>query len=136
MQLTLISNPDASQAPAYQIARVIYAQTNARSLTLVEAFASMIANISRASGLDVLKIVSDKTIFDSLDEASVRHELLSVPANDHGFQMCLRTVSRMLAGGLPDCCFGATKFHYSDSIPDWATCRGYIADIDDVLFYL
>ena len=136
MQLTLISNPDASQAPVYQVARVIYAQTNARSLPAVEAMASMISNLARISGQEVMQIISNENIFDSLRSDSPRHELLSVPANNSGFQMCLRTSNRMLMGGLPDKCFGATRFHYSDCIPDWATARGYIADIDGLLFYI
>lgn len=136
MQLTLINNPDVSMAPVYKIARVVYAQTGARSLPAVEAFTSMIANISHASGLDVFQIISDKNIFDALDSNSPRHELLSVPANNRGLMMCVRTVRRMLSGGLTDSCFGATKFHYADHIPEWATARGYIADIDGILFYL
>ena len=136
MQLTLIKNPDATISPVYKIARIIYAQTHGSSLTAVEAFASMIANISRASGLSVLDIISDKNIFDANDVNSANHEYLSVPANNRAFQMCLRTAQRMLSGVLPDTCYGATRFHYADTIPSWATSRGYIADIDGILFYL
>ena len=50
--------------------------------------------------------------------------------------MCLRVVQKMMHGNLSDCVFGATKFHHSDIIPQWAIARGYIAEFDDVLFYL
>jgi hypothetical protein len=42
----------------------------------------------------------------------------------------------MINGNLPDSVFGATKFHHTDVLPDWAVARGYIAEFDNVLFYL
>lgn len=136
MQLTLIKNTDTSATLTYRIARIVYAHTCAKSLPLVEAFSSMIQNMSNKSGVDILEIISDKNIFDALDSRSPRNSYMNVSADNRGFQMCVRTVRRMLMGGLPDCCNGATQFHYCDVIPDWAVARGYIADIDGVLFYL
>lgn len=136
MQLTLINNPDTSLGLAYKIARVAYAQSGGRSLAGVEAIISMIKNISEKSGLDIEYIITDKNIFDALSENSPRHEMLGVCPNNRAFQMCLRVARRMLRGGLGDRCFGATRFHYTNQMPDWARARGYIADIDDILFYL
>ena len=135
MYMTLIKNTDMSASLAYRVARVVYAQTGARTLLGVEALTSMIKNISEKNGVRIEDIIQNPDIFDALDSASPRHELLSEPANSRGFQMCVRTAARMLSGGLTDICFGATRFHYSDTIPDWATSRGYIADIDGMLFY-
>ncbi len=137
MQMTLINNPDTSGrlALAGKIARVVYAQTGAASLPLVEAFTSMIKNISDASGVEVMNIVQDPNIFPALQKTNIYHERLFVPSVSRGFQMCLRTATRMLAGLLPDCCYGATRYHYADTIPDWAMSRGYIADIGGILFY-
>jgi len=137
MQMTLITNPDTSGrlALASKIARVVYAQTGAVSLSLVEAFTSMIKNISDQSSVDIQNIISDSNLFPALEETNIYHERLFVPSVSRGFQMCLRTANRMLAGLLPDKCYGATKYHYADTIPDWALSRGYIADIDGILFY-
>ena len=135
MQMTLIKNTDTSASLAYKIARVVYAQTGATSLHLVEAMTSMIHNISNVSGMGYLEIVQNSKIFDVLSDASPNHNRLQSPASGRGFQMCVRTAQRMLAGNLPDVCFGATRFHNDDVIPEWATARGYIADIDGVLFY-
>ena len=44
MQLTLIKNPDETKGLAYKIARVVYAETQAASLRVVEALTSMIQN--------------------------------------------------------------------------------------------
>ena len=140
MQMTLIKNPDSNlssnMAMAYKIARVVYAQTGATSLHLVCAFTSMIKNISDASGVSISNLLCDKNIFPVLDKSDSNHARLQVPANSRAFQMCVRTAQRMLNGLLPDSCYGATKFHFADTIPLWATCRGYIADIDGVLFYV
>ena len=136
MNLRLIKNPDETKKLSYQIARVVYAETSASSLTAVEALVSMINNASRASGRSFAQIISDTDMFESLNETSVRHEMLSVPPLSRGFQMCLRVVGRMLMGGLPDMCRGATRFHHGDVNPDWARSRGYILDIDELLFYL
>ena len=138
MQLTLIKNPDTSGTTnmAYKIARVVYAQTGGVSLPLVCAFTSMIKNLSDASGVTISNLICDKTIFPALSDSDVNHVRLHVPAQNRAFQMCVRTAYRMLMGHLPDSCYGATKFHYADEIPAWATSRGYIADIDGILFYL
>ena len=138
MQLTLIKNPDTSGTTnmAYKIARVVYAQTGGVSLPLVCAFTSMIKNLSDASGVTISNLICDKTIFPALSDSDVNHVRLHVPAQNRAFQMCVRTAYRMLMGQLPDSCYGATKFHYVDEIPAWATSRGYIADIDGILFYL
>lgn len=136
MQMTLIKNTDMSVTQAYKIARVVYAQTGATSLLGVEALTAMIKNLSDKSGRSIENIITDKDIFDVLNENSPNHYRINVPANNHAFQMCVRVASRMLAGGLTDMTFGATKFHHADTIPQWAIARGYIADIDGMLFYL
>ena len=136
MQMTLIKNPDASHALAYRVARVVCAQTGANNLSGVEALTSMIKNLSNASDVSVDNIIKDKNIFSVLDENSPHHVRMTEPATSRKFQMCLRVAQRMLSGGLSDCCFGATRFHHSNEMPLWATARGYIADIDGMLFYV
>ena len=136
MQLELIHNPDESQAEIYKIARVIYAETYMPTLPSVEALVSMIKNIVIKYNRNITEVVSDKNIFDSLKDDSPRHKHLSVDANNRAFQMCLRVVKRMMHGDFPDCCFGATRFHRADEMPDWAVARGYIADVDGLLFYM
>lgn len=134
--MELILNPDHTRGDAYKIARVVYAETGATSLPLVEGFASMIANIARARGISPVMVVSDENTFGALRTNNSRHGALNVRPDSRAFQMCLRVVTRMLHGNLPDCCNGATRFHRDDEMPDWATSRGYIADIDGVLFYI
>ena len=129
MQLTLIKNTDVSATQAYRIARTVYAQTHASSLNLVEAMTSMIKNISDKYERNITDVISDETLFPKTDVADV-------PATNRGFQMCVRVAQRMLMGGLPDTCHGATRFHHADFMPDWAITRGYIADVDGILFYL
>lgn len=85
---------------------------------------------------NIKNLSNDKNIFECLDEKSLRHKYLSVSANDKKFQMCLRVVNMMRHGNLPDYVMGATKFHHTDVMPDWATSRGYIEEYDDLLFYL
>ena len=136
MQLELIRNPDESQIAVYKVARVIYAETGASSLPVVEALASMIANLSAKSGRSVCDIAGDDEIFESLKSNSVRHEYLCADAAARGMQMCVRVARRMMRGGIPDTCRGATMFHRADTMPEWAVSRGYIADIDGLLFYL
>ncbi len=138
MEMTLVKNPDASghMNLAHKIARVVYAQTGAPSLSLVCAFTSMIKNLSDASGVAISDLIADKTIFPVLSDGDINHARMYVPANSRAFQMCVRTAYRMLMNQLPDSCYGATKFHSADTIPAWATSRGYIADIDGMLFYL
>lgn len=136
MQLTLIQNSDQTTALAYRIARVVYAQTVASSLSVVEALTSMINNLSQRSGIPISEIITDKNIFDVLDEKSESHNLLNVYADNRAFQMCVRVATRMLSGGLCDSVFGATRFHHVSTIPVWAQSLGYIADIDGLLFYV
>ena len=137
MQLEIIHNPDESQIVLYKTARVIYAETYPTTLPSVEAIASMIRNIMTQTNRDLIDVISDETIFDSLNANSPRHKYIDVDIkNNRAFQMCLRVVERMVHGGLADTCFGATRFHRADEMPDWARARGYIADIDGLLFYL
>lgn len=137
MQLTIINNPDESQVAIYKAARVIYAETFPTTLPAVESMASMIGNIMTKTNCDLTDVVSDKNIFDCLDESSPRHKYINADIKDNrALQMCVRVVERMIRGSLPDTCFGATRFHHADEMPDWATARGYIADVDGLLFYL
>lgn len=136
MHLKLIKNPDESEKIVYDIARVIYAETRAKSLKVVEALASMIKNFSNSYGIDFKDMILDENLFNSLKSDSENHNLLKVDANNRGFQMCLRVVKRMLNDDLEDCCYGAVRFHNAKEIPDWAMSRGYIEDIDGFLFYL
>ncbi|MDR1337919.1 MAG: hypothetical protein LBJ73_02730 [Rickettsiales bacterium] len=136
MHLTLIKNPDESRIIVYKIARVVYAETKASSLAAVEALASMIANLRTASNQDWADIIEDKNIFESLNADSTRHGDLRTDCASRGFQMCLRVVRMMMKGTLADKCCGAAKFHRSELLPYWAVSRGYIAEIDGLVFYL
>ena len=136
MQMTLIQNLDNTKIVPYKLARIIYAETGAISLALVEAMASMIYNIHIKYDKSFDDIAQDNNTFDALNENSPRHQCLSVAANDRKLQMCLRIVQTMMRGHLRDTVFGATQFHHDGVIPDWAMSRGYIAEIDGVLFYL
>ena len=136
MQLELFKNPDETKIILYKIARVVYAETLATSLPVTEALCAMISNLHCQLNKSFLEIISDKNLFESLDTESIRHQYLAVNASQKDFQMCVRVVSRMMNGNLPDSCFGATRFHRADVLPDWAVARGYIADIDGLLFYL
>ena len=135
--MEIIKNPDESQIGIYKAARVIYAETYPATLPAVEALTSMIQNIMIRCNRDLSDVVSDENIVSALDKKSLRHEYINVDVkNNRAFQMCLRVVSRMMHGGLVDSCFGATRFHHADEIPSWATSRGYIADVDGLLFYI
>ena len=136
MQLNLITNDDDTKIVQYKIARIIYAETKAESLQIVEAMASMIFNIHMKYEKSFEKIAKDENLFESLNEKSDRHQYLNVNANDRKLQMCLRVVQTMMHGNLRDSVFGATKFHHADVIPEWAMSRGYIAECSDILFYL
>lgn len=136
VQLTVIHNPDESKIILYKIARLIYAETGGASLRVVESLASMIANLVAATGRNMSDIADDANIFESLNENSAQHHLLSVDAKNRGFEMCVRVVQKMLNGNLADCCYGATKFHRVEMMPKWAIARGYIAEVDNLLFYL
>ena len=135
MQLTILEAHDEKMTLAYAVARIVYAETLASSLRVVEALTSMIANAARARNESIAKIISDKLLFESLKPESIRHEYINVNAARPDFQMCLRVAMRMLHGNLSDMCRGATKFHREEFLPDWAVARGYIADIDGILFY-
>jgi len=135
MQLNVITNSDATARDKYTIARVIFATTGGATLRLVESIASMIANAARASGRAPVDVARDASLFECNDVASPCHSLLNVYADDARFQMCLRVTEKMLRGNLPDTCYGAVRFHPDNELPNWATARGYIADIDGILFY-
>ena len=137
MQLEIINNPDESQIAIYRAARVIYAETFPTTLPAAEALASMIGNIMLKTHCDLTDVINDKNIFDSLNADSPRNKYINADIkNNRALQMCVRVVMRMAHGMLPDSCFGATRFHHADEMPDWATSRGYIADVDGLLFYL
>lgn len=136
MQLTLITNNDDTQIVSYKLARIVFAETEGKSLPLVEAMVSMINNIHVKYGKTFDAISKDKELFECLNPKSLRNKNLNIDANDRKFQMCLRTVKIMMRGNLPDSVFGATKFHHANIIPDWAMSRGYIAECEDILFYL
>lgn len=129
------SEQTGRESLSYRIARVVYAETEAKSLKLIEAMTSMIANRAKKLNLALENIISDKTIFTCLEETSGRHELLGIDEKDEKFQVCLRTAQRMLHDVLEDKCYRAIIFHHDSVSPDWAFGRGYIADIDGFLFY-
>ncbi len=120
---------------AHRIAHIVYAETHAYSLRVVEALNSMISNRAKKNNMKIDDVISDSILFESLNNDSVRHHDLYVDSNRPDFQMCVRVAIRMLHGNLPDMCRGATMFHRSDLLPHWAIARGYIADIDGILFY-
>lgn len=136
MQLALIKHQNDFASDVYKIARVIYAETYAQSLRVVEALASMISNGARKTNKTELDFVMDSGLFESLNKNSERHDLLKVNSDARTFQMCLRVVDKMLKQNLADCCFGATKFHRTELNPDWSLARGYILELDGLLFYL
>ena len=136
MDMQLVCGYDAAMADVYKIARVIYAETGASSLPAVEALAAMINNAARARGVDASQIVDDAQMFESLNVTSGRHKLLAVDADNRALKMCVRVVQKMRRGNLPDTVFGAVMFHRADVLPEWALARGYIADVDGLLFYL
>ena len=136
MQFVLIKNPDDRQCISYKLARIIFAETGGNSLAAVEAMASMIYNIHIQYNKSFEDIACDKNLFCVLNEQSPRHDNLNVSADDRRFQMCLRVVKTMMHGNLHDSVFGATKYHHADVIPDWAMARGYIAECENILYYL
>ena len=136
MKHEIIHSTDTSECLAYQIARVVYAETGAVSLQLVEALTSMIKNISDKFDVPVGEIITDSEIFTVLSADSPHHARLNADCTTRGFQMCVRVAKRMLSGALPDMCYGAVRCHHGDVIPQWSVSRGYIADVDGMLFYL
>lgn len=136
MQLIMIKNQNDFKRDVYKIARVIYAETAAQSLRVVEALAAMIANGAQKSNQSEIDFVMNSGLFESLNKKSLHHDLMRVNPNARTFQMCLRVTDKMLKHNLPDCCFGATKFHRTEFNPDWSIARGYILEMDGLLFYL
>lgn len=135
MQFKLLEMQNESIALAYAIARVVYAETLAKSLRVVEALTSMISNVAKRDNRNIKDVIQDKTLFESLNCESNRHEFLDIDASRHDFQMCVRVAQTMLHGHLPDMCNHATRFHRDENLPAWAVARGYIADLDGILFY-
>lgn len=135
-QLVLIKNPDDTQITVYKLARIIFAETGATSLQIVEAMASLIYNIHIKHNKSFKDIANDKDIFDVLDEQSPRYQYLDIDADNRKLQMCVRIIKTMMRGNLQDSVFGATNFHHMDVIPQWAIARGYIMECEDILFYL
>ncbi len=135
MQFNLIKHQTGWSHDVYKIAHVIFAETCAQSLRVVEALASMIANGARESHQTEIDFVINSGLFESLDKKSNRHYLLNTNENARAFQMCLRVVDKMLKHNLNDSCFGATKFHRTEFNPSWSIARGYILDMDGLLFY-
>ncbi|MBO4683662.1 MAG: cell wall hydrolase [Alphaproteobacteria bacterium] len=129
MQLEFINASNAGTSLAHAVAAVVYAETGAKSLRVVEAMCSMIYNAAEHKTENVKRVIHDSKLF-----AHSKSDL-NIDITNHGFQMCLRVARRMLHGNLQDACNHATKFHSADTIPDWAMSRGYVADIDDILFY-
>lgn len=118
-----------------QLSRIIYAETRASSLPAVEALASMIGNICKQSMCSLAFIAVDESTFECFLKNSARHSDMLIAEDDPKFQMCLRVAKRMTIGQLPDSVRGAVRFHREDSMPDWATDKGSIAEIDGLLFY-
>ncbi len=135
MQLEIPETQNETICLAYNVARIVYAETMAVSLRVVEALTSMISNATKNNYHDIVKMLRNKDIFESIRDESVRHKYLSVDASSTGFQMCLRVAVRMLHGNLADACNHATMFHRAELLPKWAVARGYVADIDGILFY-
>ena len=135
MQMEIIEAHDETIALAYAVARIVYAETLAKSLRVVEALTSMIYNAAAHDIKNIRHIIFYSQIFESLRAESTRHEFLSVDALRRDFQMCLRTSKTMLHGNLLDMCNHATMFHRAEFLPSWAVARGYICDIDGILFY-
>lgn len=128
--------PDDENTDVYKIARAVYAETGASSLRAVQAMCAMIANVAIRTGRSAVDVACDANVIPAQAVSSPRHDGLNAPVASRGFQMCLRVARRMLCGGLDDVTHGATCFHHDDELPDWAVARGYIAEIDGMLFYL
>lgn len=135
MQLEIPEMQNETICLAYDVARVVYAETLATSLRVVEALTSMISNATKNNYHDISKMLRNKNIFESINVESQRHKYLYVDTSRRDFQMCLRVAIRMLHGNLSDECNHATMFHRANLMPQWAIARGYVADIDGILFY-
>lgn len=135
MQTMPNDTPQDEKATIIQIARIIYAETRASSLPVVEALASMIGNIHQQSMKSFACIAADESMFECLQKDSTRSSDMLIAEDDPKFQMCLRVVKRMTIGQLPDSIRGAVRFHRESCIPEWATDKGSIAEVDGLLFY-
>ncbi len=135
MQLEIPEMQTETICLAYDVARIVYAETLATSLRVVEALTSMISNATKNNYHDIAKMIQDKNIFESINIESQRHKYLYVDTSRRDFQMCLRVAMRMLHGNLVDTCNRATRFHRAELMPQWANACGYVADIDGILFY-
>ena len=145
VQLQLFENDDDARITLYRFARILYAESGASSLAAVEALASMANNLRKkrrlsgeathSLGEGWSDIVNDDKIFESLVRDSTRQQDLFVDSGRLDFQMCLRTARRAISGILPDTVMGATRFHHSTELPEWATGEGYISEIDELFFY-
>lgn len=135
-ELVLIKNDNLAKITIYKLARVIYAETRGISLRSVEALASTISNLHFKTGRALSDIATDVDIFESLNRESPRHQDLFIDSATRKFQMCLRTVKRMIGEQLKDPVMGATRFHRIENVPVWSIATGYVAEIDELLFYL
>jgi hypothetical protein len=131
-KLKLFVNDDLKSIAEHRLARCVYAETLGSSLLAVESLCVMIENANRPVG----EIAEDEEVFESLKRNSGRHKHLLVNHDDPKFQMCLRAVKKIRRGVLTDNIFGATRFHRSDVMPDWAVSVGSVAEIDGLSFYL
>jgi hypothetical protein len=130
-ELKLFVNDDDESIAECRLARCVYAETLAASLPEVEQLCAMVRNTGRPPA----EIAEDRGVFESLAKESSRHAALLADFRDPGFQMVLRTVRRMKAGLIVDKIYGATRFHRADSLPDWATSLGSVAEIGSLSFY-
>ena len=121
---------------AKQVAHIVYAETLATSLRVVEALTSMILNRAQKTNQSISDVISDANVFESLNKDSERNKYLVTNESSNKFQMCLRVATRMLHGNLGDMCWHATNFHHESCLPDWAVARGYVLCADGILFYL
>jgi len=135
-EFSLIKNDNEDKAAIYKLARIVFAETQASSLLAVESLCAMVCNLCVSTGRNIKDIVTDESIFESLSKKSARHQDLLIDSNSSAFQMCLRTVKRMLSGQLQNQIMNATKFHRVENLPDWAVPLGYVAEVDGLLFYL
>ena len=62
MKLQLIKRPNDAQSIPYKIARAVYAETNAKTLRVVEALTSMIKNNAVSTGNNIEDIISNNNV--------------------------------------------------------------------------
>lgn len=128
-KLKIFTNYDDTKICESRLARCIYAETLSSSLHAIEQLCVMVRNTNR----DLMEISGDESVFESLNPNSRRHKELLINYDNPKFKICIRAVQNMKK--LPDKIMNATRFHRTDTIPDWATAIGSIAEIDDLLFY-